>query len=270
MAEADLAWYVYCVIAAGEQPPFEDVRGVNAGYGIALTGDQYLSAVVTQVSLDEFGEEPLKRNFEDMAWLERTARLHQSVLDRALERSPAVVPMRLCTIFGDEEHLRGMLERERDVLLGALERVRDHSEWSVKLLADPEAIDAAARAQSAAAAPKAAGGAGRAYLARKQAERGLRERSRELVEVAQEQVHARLQAEAEAVALLPPQNRELSGRSGDMVLNAAYLVHRSRVETFTGAVEELRHDPRQRELGLELEVTGPWAPYNFVAAEQPA
>ena len=75
--------------------------------------------------------------------------------------------------------------------------------------------------------------------------------------------------EAEAAALLPPQRRELSGRSGEMVLNGAYPVHRSRAEAFGALAEELRRE--QQELGLQLELSGPWAPYNFVyAAGDPA
>lgn len=51
-----------------------------------------------------------------------------------------------------------------------------------------------------------------------------------------------------------------------MVLNGAYLVHGSRVEDFKAAVEEL--GDAHRELGLELELAGPWPPYNFVATER--
>jgi hypothetical protein len=269
MAEAGQGCYVYCVVAAGDRPVADGVEGVDQGADVEVLGDDRLNAVVSVVSLEEFGAEALRRNLEDMAWLERTARAHQAVLDRVLERVPALVPMRLCTIFEDADHVREMLAGERDVLVQALERVRDHSEWSVKALADPEAVAGAARERSAGATtPPDAGGAGRAYLARKGTERTLQERGRELVAAAAEEVHARLTDEADAATLLPPQRRELSGRRGEMVLNGAYLVHHSRAEAFRAVVDDLRQE--QREPRLELELTGPWAPYNFVAAEQPA
>lgn len=269
MSDPGRGRYVYCVIAAGEKPTLADVSAVEPSSQLELVEHEALAAVMNAVPLEEFGAEALKQNLEDLPWLERTARAHQAVLDHMLERVPALVPMRLCTIFDDEDHVRAMLADERDVLLGALERVRDHAEWSVKLLADPHAVAAAARARSAAAEPPpASGGAGHAYLARKRAERSLQARGRELVEAAAEEVHGRLSDEAEAATLLPPQRRELSGRSGDMVLNGAYLVHRSRVGAFGALAEELRRE--QQELGLQLELSGPWAPYNFVAAEQPA
>ena len=269
MADRGRGCYVYCVIAAGERPPLEGQAGVDGGAGIALLAHGDVTAVVSGVPLDEFGADALRKNLEDMAWLERTARAHQAVLDRVLDHTTAIVPMRLCTIFDDEQGVREMLAREREVLLASLERVRDHSEWSVKLLVDPAAVDAAVRARGAAAAPQPGeAGAGHAYLARKRAERSLRERSRDLVESAAEGIHSRLGEEAVAATLLPPQRRELSGRSGEMVLNGAYLVHRSRVDAFRAAVEELRN--AHGELGLEVDLSGPWAPYNFVAAEQPA
>jgi hypothetical protein len=268
MADAGRGCYVYCVVAAGERPHLDATRGVDARSPIELVEDDGLAALVSGVPLEEFGADALRRNLEDMAWLERTARAHQAVLDRALEGAAAVVPMRLCTIFDDEDHVRQMLERERDVLLRALERVRDHSEWSVKVLADLRAVEAVARGRSGGAAETTDAASGRAYLSRKRQERSLRERSVELVETAAERIHERLSGEAEAATLLPPQRRELSGRAGEMVLNGAYLVHRSRADAFGEAVAELAE--ANRELGLELDLSGPWAPYNFVAAEQAA
>jgi Gas vesicle synthesis protein GvpL/GvpF len=268
MAEPGEGCYVYCVAPAGEHPSFDDVPGIASGSPIDLVADECLSAVVSRVSLGEFGEEALRRNFEDMDWLERTARAHQAVLGRVLEQTSAMVPMRLCTIFDDDEHVRKMLERERDVLVDALERVRDRSEWSVKVLADSQAIDAAARASGGHDQPPPdARGAGHAYVARKQEERSLRDRGQALLAAATEDIHTRLSQDAEAVNLLPPQRSELSGRSGTMVLNGAYLVHRSRVEAFAAAVDQLRE--RHRDLRLDVELGGPWAPYNFVSLEQP-
>jgi hypothetical protein len=266
MTEAGLGCYVYCVIEAGEGPPLEDLRGVDPGFGVESLTHGRLTAVVSPVSLDEFGSEALKRNLEDMSWLERTARAHQSVLDRALA-SDAVVPMRLCTIFSDEAKVRDMLGREQDVLSAALERLRNHAEWSVKVLADPGTADAAARARSEAlASADAAGGAGRAYLARKKLERNLRDEAHAMLGGASDEIHARLREQAAAATLLPAQNRELSGRSGEMILNGAYLVQRDRAAAFAAVVEELRE--RHGELGLELELSGPWPPYNFAAEAQ--
>jgi hypothetical protein len=47
-----------------------------------------------------------------------------------------------------------------------------------------------------------------------------------------------------------------------MVLNGAYLVERANTATFAALARDL--DARHRDIGLTLELSGPFAPYNFV------
>ena len=268
MMSEPLARYVYCVTAAGAAAAaLEGVAGVDPRVGVEALDHAGLSAVVSFVSPDEFGAEALKRNLEDLGWLERAARAHQAVLDRALA-ADAVVPLRLCTIFADDAQVREMLERERGVFLDALERVRGRAEWSVKVLADPGAVEEAARERSPelAALSADAGGEspGRAYLARKKLDRLLQDEARTMAETAAAEIDARLRDQAVAATLLPPQHPDLAERPGDMLLNGAYLIERRHEAAFTALAGELGR--RHRELGLDLEVSGPWAPYNFVAA----
>jgi hypothetical protein len=264
MTEQEHGAYVYCVLRAGEHPSLEEVAGVDPAFGLEVATHGELSALMSRVRLEEFGAEALKRNLEDLAWVERTARAHDAVLARALE-ADAVVPLRLCTIFTDEAHVRDMLEREREPLLDALERLRGHAEWSVKVLVEPRELEAATRERSpelAATSAAEQASPGRAFFERKKADRGLREEARGLADTSAEEVHTRLRQEAAAATLLPPQHPELSRRSGEMVLNGAYLVHRSRMEEFAAVAGELRD--RHSAMGIELEISGPWAPYNFV------
>jgi hypothetical protein len=134
-------------------------------------------------------------------------------------------------------------------------------------LADVEKLEAAARERTPAAAP--AGGAessGRAFFERKKADRTIREEGLAMAEEAAGEIHARLGQEAAATAVLPPQDPKLSGRAGRMILNGAYLVDRSGAGRFTEIGRAL--DERYRPMGVGLELTGPWAPYNFAAATE--
>jgi hypothetical protein len=87
------------------------------------------------------------------------------------------------------------------------------------------------------------------------------EASSEAVETAAAEVHVRLAQSASAAVLGRPQERRLSGRDAEMVLNGAYLVPRGEARDFAALVDALgrRHE------GLTLELTGPWPPYHFVA-----
>jgi hypothetical protein len=263
MTATALAWYVYCIVPAAEIPTLEGLAGVDSSFDVGCVTEGELSAVVSQVRLEEFSAEALKRSLEDLVWLERTGLAHNAVLARALT-GDAVVPLRLCTIFADEEGVRDALRRESDPFLAALRHVRGHAEWSVKVLADPRAVEAAAPERDSVGVGSGPQTAGHAFFARKKLERVAQDNVRAEIEQAAEETHARLQDRATAATRLPPQDRRVSGRPGQMVLNGAYLVERSRAAEFAELAKEL--DASHRDLGLAVELSGPFAPYNFVMA----
>jgi hypothetical protein len=164
---------------------------------------------------------------------------------------------------GPAGHFRTATHAAPAVLAAALARLRGRAEWGVKLIADARALADAARRQPQGGADEAQpGGAGHAYVARKRRDRTAREQAQRLAREAAREVHTRLTAEASAATLLRPPSRELSGEAGETLLYGAYLVDSTRAEQFRTVASELGE--RQRERGMKLEVTGPWAPYSFV------
>ena len=77
-------------------------------------------------------------------------------------------------------------------------------------------------------------------------------------------VHERLASLAAEARANPPQRPELSGRRERMLLNGAYLVAAEREQAFADAVKNLGAELVGD--GVELELTGPWPPYNFTEA----
>ena len=137
------AVYVYGVVRGSESVLPIDREGVIAGerpYGI---DHGELTALASTVPLPEFGEDGLRENLNDVHWLEQTARAHEAVLEAALTAA-TVVPLRLCTIYRNSEHVREMLGREASVFEDALSRLQGHAEWGVKLIAEPGALENAA------------------------------------------------------------------------------------------------------------------------------
>jgi hypothetical protein len=247
---AELLW-AYCVTSAGVEPP-DDVECVEEGGLVAL---------VSRVPESEFAAEPLRRNLNDLAWLERVARAHESVLDRVLART-TLVPLRLCTIFDGEDSVRRMLSRERESLERALGELEGRQEWGAKLLVDPAALRDRVQVAEGGEGPT---GSGAAYLMRRRAEREARDDARAVARELAEEVHGRLAAHAVTAVTRPPQNRDLSGHEGEMLLNAAYLVESERVDELREAIGEL--EARHGALGARIELTGPWPPYNFVPGD---
>jgi hypothetical protein len=217
------------------------------------------------VPLAEFGAAPLRENLNDLAWLERVARAHEGVLDAALGQS-TIVPLRLCTIYESQQSVREMLDREHDSLAQALEALTGRQEWGVKLIVDEDRLAEEARSRSTEAATLqdelGARTGGGAYMLRRRLERHVREAVDAIGAELAEQLHAQLQDWAGDAVVLPPQNPELSGHEGRMLLNAAYLVDAERVTGLRELVADL--EERHRALGARIELTGPWPPYNFV------
>jgi hypothetical protein len=247
---ATSATYVYGVLPGNADGRLAGATGVG-GTPVRLVRDSGLAAIVSDVSLDEFGEAALRRNLENLDWLGHTARSHQAVLDRAMGSGP-LVPLRLCTVFAGDDGVRAMLARDREALGAGLDRVRGREEWGVKLIAEQEI-----EANAAGSTPS-----GREYLAAKGRRRREQDERWSVAADAAAEIHERLAERAAAATLLPPQSRELSSRGGEMVLNGAYLVDAPRVDEFRATAAQLAE--RRRPLGLQLELTGPWPPYNFV------
>jgi len=257
----ELAIWVYCVARQGDTLPGQ-LTGVDGEHEVERIESGDLAALVSRVPLSQFGAEPLRRNLNDLSWLERVARAHEAVLESALEHA-TIVPARLCTIFEDEEGAARMLDEQRAELGVALDALAGRSEWSVKLLVDRATLAAAAREDEPdASGGRAAPGSGADYMLRRREERRLAELADRIAGDLAEDVHAHLCECANDAVLNAPQNRELSAHEGEMLLNGAYLVDSASIERLRAAVDELQD--RHRALGARLVLSGPFPPFNFV------
>ncbi|MFI0818346.1 GvpL/GvpF family gas vesicle protein [Streptomyces sp. NPDC021098] len=248
--------YAYAVVREADVPrtALERVRGA-AGEPVRAVPHLGLAVLAGPVPAADFDEEPLRARLEDLTWLEGVARAHQRVVDAAGAET-CVIPVRMATVCRGEEGLRRLLATGRDRFAGALDRLEGRVEWGVKVYAAPAPPEEPSTAPSAASS-------GRDYLRRRGAQRRASERAYEHTEEGARRVHETLTALAEGARLHPPQDVRLSGEADRNVLNAAYLIPHEESEPFAERVGELAG----REPGLRLELTGPWAPYSFVAAE---
>jgi hypothetical protein len=249
---------------ASEAPPLR-APGIADSTPVERIEEAGLAALVSRVPRAEFGEEPLRRNLNELSWLEPVARAHEAVLDDALAAA-TIVPLRLCTLYESEERVRAMLERQRGAFSSALDQLAGSQEWGVKVLLDGEQLEREAQARtrgdSGAEHELEASGSGGAYMLRRRFEREVRETADALAIGAADEIHAALSAWSLDAVTRSPQNRDLSGHEGEMVLNAAYLVDAERLDELHQLVSRLEDE--HRAIGARIEVTGPWPPYNFV------
>lgn len=251
---AETGTYLYAVGRADLTVGAETVRGVSDAPVRTLERGG-LTAAVSTVGLDEFGEEALRANLEDLGWLERVARTHDRVV-AALAASGSVAPLRLATVYLDDEGVHRTLDEWRTSIEDTLTRLDGRVECGVKVYLD-DADGGAAPANTSAQE------SGTAYLRRRRAETTQREENEQAAARTGEEIHAELAAAGVASRRHPAQDQRLSGYTGRMILNGAYLVDQSRTGDLETAVTGLESRfPKAR-----FELTGPWPPYSFAELE---
>jgi hypothetical protein len=246
--------WAYAVVGGeAAEHSFGRLQGVAGEPVRAVTGSG-LTAAVGTVGLNEFGEEALRNNLEDLDWLAATARAHDAVIS-AIARGQPVVPLRMATVFVDDRRVRELLEARHDDFVAALDRVTSREELGVKAFADPKALTG----------DNESGGrpgeklSGTAYLMRRRRALASQDDAFRIAAAHAERIHAGLLEHAVDGKRKPASDRRLSGRDGWTVLNGTYLVKKDEVDAFRAAVATIdRNTP-----GIELEITGPWPPYSF-------
>jgi hypothetical protein len=267
--------YVYCLVAAREAPALKDVRGLSGlgrvrSLAIAEGGtsrrtgqgrtnrrtplSQWL--VVADAPLRLFGEEAINSRLSDLTWMSRAAIAHEAVVESFIDQ-PAVLPMKLFTIFLNDLRALEHVATERRRIAATLQRVADHHEWGVRMILDRKAVRGG---HSKRVAKSGSPMSGAAYLSSKKADR---DRTVELAERARDTVAAfydELDDQASASKRKSPS--ELPARGGPLLLDAAFLVPRGRSDRFAKTVT--REARILAERGYHVTLSGPWPPYSFV------
>jgi Gas vesicle synthesis protein GvpL/GvpF len=239
--------YVYGVVPAGTELPdvgnAPDVRTVES---------EDLAAIVSPAGGD------------DEASVRESVMAHARVLEAAVESAP-VVPMRFGMVFPDEDTVRSdLLEARHDELVRWLDTLEGHVELVVKVTYDEDVVlreIVAGDREIARLRESTRGGDD-------EATHNDRVRLGELVNAAIEQrrqadgmeILERLNPLAVASLTEPPEKEF-------MVLNAPFLVERSRLSEFDGTLEEIASERLER---MNFRLLGPMPAYHFVSWEEPA
>ena len=262
---SDQVWWTYCVVSAADAesalPTFD---GIEPGGAVQVVREGELAALASPVPAAEYNDKRLREHLEDLEWVERTARRHESLLEAALQQA-TIVPLRLCTIYRDLDGVRRLLREQATVLAQGLRRVDGSAEWGVKVFAgDPIRADLEVQEPGQAERQEASvERPGASYLLHRRREREQAGRASELRTVCAEAIHERVSRCAREAVTNTQQPRELHGREMAMILNGAYLVARDGEPALheTVAAVQTEWGPQ----GYVIELTGPWPAYNFVS-----
>ncbi|MEU6173115.1 GvpL/GvpF family gas vesicle protein [Streptantibioticus parmotrematis] len=247
--------YVYAV--GRDERALRDAAAERPG-GVALrvVTAHGLAALVADVPAEQFDERGLRAQLGDLDRLEAVARRHHDVVASAWEHA-TVLPMRLATVYFDDERAAGMLQEREEEFTSMLDWLTGQVEWGVKLYVDVRA------ARDTQPSPRPGTSSGRAYLqARRAARRGAAE-AHGAAEDAARRISQEAASWASASAAHRPQQGDLATGPGENIVNWAFLVPAEHGERFRRAVQ----DAAGVVPGVRLEITGPWAPYSFATPD---
>lgn len=270
--EADLSGpvgsmsYVYAVIRGHDRRGLWTLpcTGVS-GAPVSVLPHNDLAAVVSAVSIREFGPEALPGKLQDAMWVATSALAHHLVLESLLGRC-AVAPLTFGTLCRDAETVGEMVAERYREFDDALARVDGATEWDVKVSCERSALlELLSRthprlrrmADDAAALPE-----GAAYFLRRKAGDEARQEADALVTAHALEVHAHLADVARGAVAHEVRPQVTHPEGPETILHEAYLVADEDRERFLAAVAALRQASGPS--GLALAVSGPWPAYSFV------
>lgn len=225
--------------------------------------------LVSRLPKSAYSAEAIERSSGDVSWLSQRAMAHDRVLTWAQEHTGeggGVVPLPMFTMFGSDGAVVSSMDDRAEAIGRVFRKVAGADEFGLRihrrdeqLLSRIDELDseiAALRKDAAGASP------GQRYLLERKiderAKGSMRAASQRIAREIFEGLHA-VARDAVARSLTPDASRT----DVTLVLNAAFLVDRSRVTDFRAAVGA--HMQTQEPRGLVFDFTGPWPPYNFVA-----
>ena len=260
------ALYLYCFTHTGKANTGQ-VTGIDDFHPVVTRDFGDITAVLSQVALEEFVGRTAQERMQDIAWITPRACRHQAVVDQ-IGRQTDVFPARFGTIFSTDDVLANLILQHHAQIREFLENIKGHTEWSLKGFLDRDqavaALAAAALSSETQRMDRLSPGA-RYFEERKIRAAAGKQLNQWLNTVLNELMQELNSASARhcSRALL---SRKATGAETDMMLNGAFLVANEGLMDFRKKTEELNQVHAQA--GLTFELSGPWPPYSFCPSLQ--
>lgn len=263
------AFYVYCI---GEHdvlaPLFKEAAlpiPIESEGRLDLVIEGKLAAVTSPVPLEDYNEDALQTRLADAAWVAARAMRHEKVVEHFAARA-SVIPLRFGSIYLERTRIEQMLSQRKTELQSILERLRGREEWGLNVLCDRAKLTESIaqlsprlrelNEQAASASP------GQSYLIRKKIDAMRADEARAETKRIVAEIERSLAATSDGAVRLRMIHAEAT-EHGEVISKLTFLVARSRFDEFRAAAERLAQE--HREVGIRLELTGPWPAYNFAA-----
>jgi hypothetical protein len=242
--------YVYCIVERDVAPGLGRAKGLpDAGAARAVPVGQSRWLVLADVPRARFDERALEEALSDLDWVGACAVAHDALIMHVMKAGP-VVPMRLFTIFEDEERARAQAKAAAKKVTRTLRRVAGHAEYGVR-------IGTIRRTRLKAAAQPVHAATGRSFLEQKRDQLVARRAVSSVPLAERQRVFERLASAADEA-----RERPIPEIGSTVWLDGAFLVPLRNAPAFRREVQRLAAELKGE--GHEVVLTGPWPPYSFL------
>ncbi len=261
---SEVGYCLYGFYKKGEKPLqlFCGLDGSCLLETISFNDSSDLACIVSKVPLEEFGEDKLQENLQDIKWLEKNIRAYDEITCKLFEQT-TFIPVRFGTIYLTEERILKSLENYSDQVRQLIETLGGKLELGVKffidskilhdklLTSDEEGRELNTKIQSETP--------GKGHFLKKKLDALLENKIQAWVNEVSKELFESLKSLSNNIHLLGCQPSETSKK---MFFNAACLLPSSSVDWFKGMIKDILS--REKLSSIECEITGPWPPYSFV------
>ncbi|MEK7121501.1 MAG: GvpL/GvpF family gas vesicle protein [Patescibacteria group bacterium] len=269
--------YLYGICPVFKKKKSSDINmddGIGGG-SVFYVPYKDIKAIVSEVSLKEFGSEEIqKRATDDLEWIKDKALMHEKILETAISNSGGqIIPMKFGTIFKDRRGLTDSLKKNYLRFKNLLKNLRGKEERSVKIYLNSKLLENEIKKNSPAIRNKleeieslpaghAYRQAGRQYFLEEEINEMAKREAKKSVNNYTLLFLEKFKELAEDLKENKILGKELTQRNDPMVFNGAFLVKKGGVDRFQEEIQKLRAE--YEKIGFTFESSGPWPPYNFV------
>ena len=262
--------YLYCLREKTGDSRAMSAKGIDGKEDVFILPYRRLEAIVSRVSLAEFGSEEIQRKArEDLSWIKEKALIHEGVIEEAMGKGGKIlslIPMRFGTVFKEKTKIEETLDKDYIKFEEVMDRIRGKQEWSAKVyLKDKGILEQGIKENNETIKEKveeiAALPEGIAFFMEEEVKRLVAEELDMALSNSVNGLFDRLASRSAASIKSRILAKELTGRDEPMVLNSAYLIPEDDIDDFKKEAEAINQEIQAK--GLYLEYSGPWPGYNF-------
>lgn len=255
------ALYLYCFARTGQVKP-DNLMGIDDCHPVFMRNYNGITAVLSQVALEEFAGPAAETRMHDIAWITPRACRHQAVIEH-IGRQTALFPARFGTIFSTDDVLAHLIRQHHEQIRTFLDSVQGHAEWSLKGFLDRNKAIAelSAAALSAEAQRLERLSAGARYFEEKKIQAAAGKQLNHWLNTVLDALMQDLDGVVTRHCCRALLSRKATGAEIDMVLNGAFLVANDGLDDFRNRADQFNQAHAQT--GLAFELSGPWPPYSF-------